>query len=210
MADSRQELSLPLLLRDRLDHALHTVMVAQAQRVGQNLALEGRCAEYALVGARVLAQLAGVECEAVAGGELLDCGDGRYLRLFPERRMRRIARDLSELKEFHCWIEVRRTSADGAPRIELVDFTSRHDREVALMYGVDYRRATPPDYLWCWRDEMPPPPAEAHAGRAGGERAWMWRDARCCELLRRYERRHDAIFALLAREVLLFLDGVAP
>lgn len=141
-----------------------------------------RCADYAIVGARVLSMLTGVRYRPVAGGEVMDFGGGNLFALCSTRERRRAARHLSQLARYHCWIEARHTDADGRARTEVIDFTMRHDARVASMVGMPFTgsRGT---YWWGWDDEHIVPaelrdhPAFAKQGRAGAGRN---ANAPCC------------------------------
>lgn len=199
------EFSMSQAGRDMIDAAVHGVLQSHIQRVGQDLARIERCIEYAVVGARVLERLTGLKYQAVCGGGVIDCGQGHYLVLYPERQLRRKARSLADINEFHCWIEARHALADWAGRLEVVDFTCRHDRVVAGMCGVPYERHDAQDYLWAWNDELAPLPVPLRQRLPPAAQGWLWRDERCSVLLQQYALLHCATFDLLSEEVLAVL-----
>src|SRR5450830_845812 len=129
------------LIRSWIDEALNFVMEKAAVEAGLKAGTLGRCADYAIVGARVLSRLSGHPYVAVSGGELIDCGGGRFIVLFPARSARRRARRLSDLKDYHCWIQSTHITPEGDARLEWIDFTIRHDGLVADMLGVSYLKS---------------------------------------------------------------------
>ncbi|WP_231602624.1 hypothetical protein [Herbaspirillum chlorophenolicum] len=199
-------LSMPIdpATRDLIDAALNTVMESAAADASLSMGTLGRCADYALVGARVLSLLLNRPYVAVSGGEIIDCGDGLYVVLFPSRDARRRARKLSDLKDYHCWIEALHSMPDGSHRLESIDFTARHDRLVADMFDIPYTRQDGRDYLWEWHDRIPEVPMQArHQLAANGRNGdWMWTDKNCLRLLRLYEEEHDSLLNTLAGKVL--------
>lgn len=205
------EMPVPPYLRDLIDSALNAVMEEAAVDAGLSAGTLGRCADYALVGARVLSALLGHPYVAVAGGEIIDCGGGMYVVLFPSRKARRHARKLSDLKDFHCWIQAEHISAQGSRRREWIDFTVRHDRQVAEVFDVPYCAAGQ-NYLWDWQDCIEPVPVavrpQLSANGNGGD--WMWCDAVCLRLLRKYEQEHAALLNRLADMVDTRSTSVAP
>ncbi len=131
----------PPILAAPIHAALHSVIDAVVHRsVSEATTKNGymRCADYAIVGARVLSMPTGARYRPVAGGEVLDFGDGKLFVLGSTRERRRAAKHLSQLARYHCWIEARHTDADGRARTEVIDFTMRHDAMVASMVGVPF------------------------------------------------------------------------
>ena len=190
-------------LRDLVDSALNTVIERAAAEARLAAGTLGRCGDYALVGARVLSVLLDRPYVAVAGGEIIDCGGGRYIVLFPSRKARRHARKLSDLKDYHCWIQAEHGLPQGGTRLEQVDFTVRHNRQVAGVFRVPYLAADQ-DYLWEWQDVIVPVPAEVRlqlsANGNGGD--WMWCDAVCMRLLHKYAQEHETLLQQLTADVL--------
>lgn len=202
----RPVLSVPVApdMRDLIDTALNTVMEQAAAEAGLSRGTLGRCADYALVGARVLSVLLDHPYEAMSGGEIIDCGSGLYVVLQPGREARRRARKLSDLRDYHCWIEACYPMPDGSRRRETIDFTMRHDRLVAEVFSLPYTREQPPSYLWEWQDQIAPVPQEAraHLSANGRNGAWMWADKDCQRLLKKYDADHQALLDRLAGQVL--------
>ncbi len=154
-----------------------------------------RCADYAIVGAQFLTLLTGVRYRPVAGGEVMDFGDGNLYVLCSTRERRRTAKHLSQLARYHCWIEARHTDADGRHRTEIVDFTMRHDAKVAAMLGMAFSGSDQP-YLWGWEDEHPvPAELRDHPAFAKQGLHWRWVERDCTELLRAYERERPSYFS---------------
>ncbi|MFJ9449427.1 MULTISPECIES: hypothetical protein [unclassified Herbaspirillum] len=192
------------VLRGLIDEALNAVMEEAAGNACLSLGTLGRCADYAIVGARVLSKLSDHPHVAVAGGEIIDCGNGMYIVLFPTRSARRHARKLSDLKDYHCWIQSVHATPDGKERLEWIDFTIRHDPLVAKMFGILYSNPRKGDYLWDWYDSVPEVPADIRPqlsvnGNCGD---WMWTDAICMRLLHKYEQEHDVLLNDLVARVL--------
>lgn len=190
-------------LRDLIDSALNTVMEHAAAEAALSAGTLGRCGDYALVGARVLSVLLGHPYVAVAGGEIIDCGGGRYIVLFPSRKARRHARKLSDLTDYHCWIQAEHGLPAGGVRREWIDFTVRHNRQVAGVFDVPYLAADQ-NYSWEWQDSIAPVPAavrpQLSANGNGGD--WMWREAVCMRLLRKYAQEHETLLNRLTADVL--------
>lgn len=191
-------------LRDMIDAALNAVMEDAATQAHLTMGTLGRCADYALVGARVLRLLLHRPYTALSGGEIIDCGDGLYVALHPGRQARRSARKLSELKDYHCWIEAQHPMPDGTVRRELIDFTARHDPLVASVYGLPFTRPHVSNYLWAWHEEIAPLPLAARAQLPPQNRSgdWMWADQNCLRLLKKYEQDHDGLLDHLTGQVL--------
>jgi hypothetical protein len=169
-----------------------------------------RCANYAIIGARLLALLTGLPYRPVAGGEVMDFGNGNLYVLCSTRERRRTAKHLSQLARYHCWIEARHTDADGRKRTEIVDFTLRHDAKVADMVGMAFVRAHQPSYIWGWEDEHAvPPELHDHPAFAKQGPRWRWVERECTALLRAYEReRPDYFGRQISRALNLLADRV--
>ena len=136
------------VLRHLIDGAVHRVVSDATTKDGYM-----RCAEYAIVGARVLTLLTQVAYRPFAGGEVMDFGDGVLYALCSTRERRRNAKHLSQLSRYHCWIEAKYAGADGASRTEVVDFTVRRDHIAAREMGLPFAR-THQRFLWTWEDEV--------------------------------------------------------
>jgi len=197
------EIPVPARLRTLIDESLNfTLEEIYADRF---MGAFGKCADYAIVGARVLSKLLDQPYVPVAGGEIIDCGDGMFIVLFPSRTSRRNARNLSELMEFHCWIQSFHAVPDRKPRLELVDFTVRHDRDSAHALNVGFTRQPEENYLWDWSEELDreiPPAVRDHPALRGRRKGWMWTDRACTRLLLKYEKENDAFFGKLTALVL--------
>lgn len=191
-------------MRDLIDDALNQVMEEAAGEARLSRGTLGRCADYALVGARVLRLLLKRPYVALSGGEIIDCGSGLYVALHPARHARRHARKLSELKDYHCWIEARHPMSDGSLRREIIDFTMRHDPLVATVCGLPFTRAEVRNYLWEWHEDIAPLPLAARAQLPPNSRSgdWMWTDHDCQRLLKRYEQDHAGLHDRLTGQVL--------
>ena len=123
---------IPLILRPVIDQAINETLEASAQKSSLPLGVVGRCADFAIVGARLLSKITGHPYRSVSGGAVVDCGNNTCMIINPSRRNRRDARFLSSLRDYHCWIESVYRMADGHARVEVVDFTLRHDAEYVL------------------------------------------------------------------------------
>ncbi|WP_293761266.1 hypothetical protein [uncultured Aquitalea sp.] len=192
-------------MRRDIDQALQGVM--ERTFLMRGISLIGRCADYALVGTRVLRAITGEPYQARAGGGVLDCGEGRYLLITPSRSALRKAMDLQDLDEYHCWIECRHPRPHGPWRTEHIDFTLRYDEAVAQLFGQPFVTEGREAFYWGFEDERPPLPLQLRnhslfQGRRGG---WLWSMPDCQRLLNKYAARHAALFDKLATEVLLDL-----
>lgn len=194
-------------LRALIDKAVHaTISHAYKGRRDDGF---GSCADYAIVGARVLSLLTEKPYRSVAGGELIDCGSGVVAVLTTDRRTRRSVKTLSELSRYHCWIECEHI-VNSKPRIELVDFTVRHDSLAARTLGLSYNRPEREPFLWCWRDELAQelsrPPLKDHPFVFAQRLTCpMWHQAELARLLRDCERGRPQYFAGLTSEVITTL-----
>jgi len=197
----------PSVLRSLIDQTINAILEEAASSSGLEAGPIGRCGDYAIVGARVLTLLTGHTYVAVSGGELIDCGSGRYVVLNPSRAARRAVRKLSELKEYHCWIQALHDDAPNRSRVEIVDFTARHDEQVANLLGVPFTRTAAPSYIWEWEDALGdvPDDARAHMNTTRKKLGWLWEDPSCTRLLHKYEKDYDALFGRLTALAILRL-----
>lgn len=197
----------PPVLRSLIDQTINSILEEAASSSGLEAGPIGRCGDYAIVGARVLTLLTRHPYVAVSGGELIDCGSGRYVVLNPSRTARRTARKLSEVREYHCWIQAQHEVAPNQTRLEIVDFTARHDEQVANMLGVPFTRTAAPSYLWDWEDAIGevPEDARAHMNTTRKKLDWLWEDANCTRLLHKYEKDYDVVFRRLTALAILRL-----
>lgn len=207
------DLSGTLVLRDLIDEALHFVITSNYPKTNQGL---GKCQVYAALGAKVISRILGRPFQAVAGGQITDFGGGMYAVSCPSRNERRKARCLEELSKYHCWIESVRTVPGQEGKIEIVDFTVRHDRLMAELLGHPYLIRHKRDYLWCWRDDLVMPNELMNHPELGGrkEKFWVWKDERCTLLLKENEEKHELHYEAMAGEVFRRLgdhiDNVFP
>ncbi|MBN3786161.1 hypothetical protein [Burkholderia sp. Ac-20353] len=200
------------ILNAPLDRALHPVIDEVVHRsVSEATTKDGymRCADYAIVGAQFLTLLTGVRYRPVAGGEVMDFGDGNLYVLCSTRERRRTATHLSQLARYHCWIEARHTHADGRVRTEIVDFTLRHDATVAAAVGMPFS-GVQRTYLWGWTDEHEvPAELRDHPAFAKQGPHWRWPERECTELLRAYERERPNYFGRqVSRAMNLLADQI--
>lgn len=197
----------PPVLRSLIDQTINAILEEAASSSGLEAGPIGRCGDYAIVGARVLTLLTRHPYVAVSGGELIDCGSGRYVVLNPSRAARRTACKLSELREYHCWIQSLHDDAPNRPRVEIVDFTARHDQQVANLLGVPFTRTGAPSYLWEWEEALGDVPDDARAqmNTTRKKLGWLWEDANCTRLLHKYEKDYDALFGRLTALTILRL-----
>ncbi|KVK90083.1 hypothetical protein [Burkholderia sp. MSMB1498] len=193
-----------LALRPVIDEVVHRSVSEATTKNGYM-----RCADYAIVGARVLTMLTGTRYRPVAGGEVMDFGDDTLFVLCSTRERRRAAKHLSQLARYHCWIEARHTDAAGLARTEVIDFTMRHDEIVASMVGMSFSRSHQA-YFWGWDDEHAvPAELRDHPAFAKQGPYWRWAERECTTLLRAYERERPGYFGRqVARALNLFADRV--
>lgn len=200
----------PPQVRTLIDEAIHST-ISKAYEAQTNDGF-GRCAAYAIVGARILSLLTEHPYEAVAGSEVIDCGIGGPILVSSDRRTRRAAKTLAELSKYHCWIETHHSQADGSIRDEVVDFTRRHDHLVAETLGVAFTREHDDLFLWEWCDELHDTFPEAfrhHPALKGKKRLWMCAENDCTRLLLHYEEVMPAQFGTLTSAALAdFADRV--
>lgn len=195
------DLPVPQLLRQAVDSAIQNVL----GRVYAGDAF-GRCATYSIVGAQVLSQVLARPYQPVSGGQVLDCGSGLYLVLYPTREARRRARQLVEMTEYHCWVEAQHP-VEGlpVPRVEVVDFTARHDAATAALFGVPFTRRHAPAYIWEWADVLArsfPDSLREHPDMRGRTPAWSWVDPQCTALLLDMWRTQPDYYDRLAHAVI--------
>lgn len=200
------------ILTAPVERALHPVIDEVVHRsVSEATTKDGymRCADYAIVGAQLLTLLTGVRYRPVAGGEMMDFGDGNLYALCSTRERRRTAKHLSQLARYHCWIEARHAGTEGDVRTEIVDFTMRHDALVAAEVGMPFS-GVKQTYLWGWTDEHKVP-AELHDHPAFAKQGphWRWPERECTELLRAYERERPSYFGRqVSRALNLLADQI--
>jgi hypothetical protein len=187
-------------LRPFIDAAIHAVLEEAARKAALRGGVAFRCADYALLGSRVLGKLTKHPYTPVAGKALIDCGAGRFLLFSAPRKARRQTSTLSEVLGYHCWIESLYPVAGGDSRLEIIDFTIRHDAAAALASKVPFSRRDDKPFLWDWSDVIKPPPQDLCRNMGAGKRAagWLWKDAASTRLLHKYEREYDATFERLA------------
>lgn len=203
-------------LRPLLDAAIHSVLEDAARKIGLRDGLTYRCADYAILGARVLEKLTKHPYTVAAGKAIVDCGAGRFLLYAPSRTVRRQRTTLRRMSGYHCWIESLYPLPGGQSRLEIIDFTKRHDAAAASEAAVPITRLDDKLFLWNWSDAIEPVPPQFRRNMGAGKRAagWLWKDAASTRLLRKYEREYNAMFEKLAwRSILRFCDlieGKAP
>ncbi|KVD80616.1 hypothetical protein WS62_26560 [Burkholderia sp. ABCPW 14] len=191
-------------LRPVIDEVVHRSVSEATTKDGYM-----RCADYAIVGARLLSMLTGARYRPVAGGEVMDFGEHNLFVLCSTRERRRAAKHLSQLARYHCWIEASHTDADGLARTEIVDFTMRHDAMVATMVGMSFARPHQA-YFWGWEDEHAvPAELRDHPAFAKQGPYWRWAERECTALLRAYERERPSYFGRqVSRALNLLADRI--
>src|SRR5581483_797511 len=187
-------------LRPFIDAAIHAVLEAAGRKAQLRDGVAFRCADYAILGARVLGKLTHHPYTAAAGKALIDCGAGRFLLFAPPRKTRRGTSTLNQVSGYHCWIESLHPVAGGDSRLEIIDFTIRHDAAAAVASSVPFTRVDDKPFLWDWSDVIEPPPPELCRKMGAGKRAagWLWKDAASTRLVRKYEQDYEALFERLA------------
>jgi hypothetical protein len=187
-------------LRPFIDAAIHAVLEEAGRKAQLRSGVAFRCADYAILGARVLGKLTQHPYTAAAGKALIDCGAGRFLLFAPPRKTRRGTSTLSQVLGYHCWIESLYPVAGGQSRLEIIDFTIRHDAAAAAASAVPFTRPDDKLFLWDWSDAIEPPPQELGRKLGAGKRAagWLWKDAASTRLVGKYELEYDAMFERLS------------
>ncbi|MBC3861047.1 hypothetical protein H8K32_02960 [Undibacterium jejuense] len=164
----------------------------------------GKCAEFAIVGARVLKILTNAPYKAVGGGQIMDCGDEQYVLITPTRNERRNARNLAEMKFYHCWVQLDAQSMSTGG-IEFVDFTLLYDRLTAHLLNKPYTLSNSAAYFWGDAKALDLPiPASLnnHPSLKERQSGWYWTDSICCRLLLKYENENAAYFSALTSKIL--------
>jgi hypothetical protein len=186
-------------LRPFIDAAIHAVLEDAANEADLRGGVAFRCADYAILGSRVLEKLTQHPYRAVAGKAIIDCGAGRFLLFSPPRKARRRTSTLSEVLGYHCWIESLYPVAGGDSRLEIIDFTIRHDAAAAAASAVPFSRVDEKLFLWDWSDVIEPPPQDLCRNMGAGKRAagWLWKDAASTRLVGNYEQEYDSTFERL-------------
>ena len=205
-ADLADDLSGALVLRDLIDEAIHFVVTQHYPRTNQGL---GKCQVYASLGAHVLRQIFGEPFLAVAGGQITDFGGGAYAVTFASRNERRQARTLEDLPDYHCWIQRVHRGNSRHERLEVVDFTLRHDPITAGLMGHHYLLHQARGYFWGWHDDLRIPPQIMDRLGSGlrHKKYLIWKDEHSTQLLRENEARFAGHYELMAGEVFRRMDG---
>ena len=194
----------PVIWRDMIDMALYEEM--EKKYLNRSLGAFGRCAEFAITGARVLRLLTGKkDYLAVGGGQIVDCGSGEYILISPTRGERRKAQNLADMKFYHCWIQREQLGSGHCLAMEYVDFTVRYDKATADILKRPYQRENPAPYSWgpAAAYDLPFPASLAdNPVLRGRQSGWLWRDPVCVRLLRKYENENDDYFSQMTSQVL--------
>ena len=177
----------------------------------------GRCADYAILGSRILNRLTAGGYHTVAGSEMLDCGEGKLLAISADRKSRRTATHLSQLSMFHCWIEAQHPVDAANFREEIIDFTVRHAHATARQLGVAYQLPPPAQpFQWIWRDALQlPDHLHGHPRLRNIDASLKTADTDCTRLLHAYEAENPIYFrqqeaVAMERLVSLINQLVAP
>ncbi|NDI86862.1 hypothetical protein [Undibacterium crateris] len=205
-------------MKDQIDAAISALMHHTYQHKTHGAAL--KCAEYAILGARLLSTLSKRPYFAVAGSQIVDFGDGRFELISPSRRERRNAKKLADIQSYHCWIECQQ-HADGSNHLEYIDFTSRYERQIAQLLKVSDANIAEENYLWERADALNYPIPDRflqHPSVIGRTQGWRWKDPLCTRLLTGYEQANEAYFRqqsaellqLLTRQIETFMQSQQP
>lgn len=187
-----------------IDKAINATLEAAASRARLPAGPVGRCADYAIVGAKLLTLLTNQPYRPVGGGGVVDCGQGRCIVLQPSRTSRRSARKLSQLNSYHCWIRASHFRDSDAFFEEIIDFTLRHDSLVAQQYGQPFLRTDTPAYLWqAFPGGIPTKKGVAiRPGDMPGEAETHWEIPEIVQLVAQYQRDYIALFESLAAQAM--------
>lgn len=204
-------LSFPVdeFIQKLIDASVHEII--SARYAHQAYGAFGKCAMYAIVGAQTLSMLTGAHCEAVCGGQILDCGGGQAIIINPEMQEISKAKNLSDIRMYHCWIQV---YLPDEPYFDplVVDFSTRYDPQSALLFGQKFAPELFRDFVWCRLGEFhqPIPDSVAYLYPLTKKiKTWLWRDARCEVLLKKFAQENAAQFTAIASAVLLnFADRI--
>ncbi|WP_124644508.1 MULTISPECIES: hypothetical protein [Aquitalea] len=193
----RLEIRILLALRGIIDVALHSsISHPPYGMLGDGF---GRCADYAILGSRILKRLTGGGYHTVAGSEMLNCHEGKRLSISADRKSRRTATHLSPLSMFHCWIEAQHLVGTPNIREEIIDFIIRHAHATANQLGISYTLAPPSQpFQWIWRDELRLPDHRCgHPRLRNTDASLKTADVDCTRLLHAYEVENPIYFSQL-------------
>ncbi|MBC3937129.1 hypothetical protein H8K47_17365 [Undibacterium sp. CY7W] len=192
-------------MKDQIDAAVSALMHQTYQHKTYGAAL--KCAEYAILGARLLTTLSKRPYFAVAGSQIVGFGNDQFELISPSRRERRNAKKLADIQSYHCWIECQQHE-DGSTHLEYIDFTSRYDRQIAQLLKVPDANIAEENYLWDRADTLDYPIPQRflqHPSVIGRSHGWRWKDPVCTRLLRAYEKNNEAYFRQQSAELLQLL-----
>jgi len=185
----------PQTWRDIIYSVIYEVMEDNYENVKRGAF--GKCAEFAIIGARVLKSLTNAPYKAVGGGQIMDCGDNEYVLITPTRNERRNAKNLSDMRFYHCWVQLADDACMPLGSIELVDFTLLYDRLTAQILNKPYTITQSTGYFWGDAKELDLPIPEIltkHPSLKERQSGWYWTDSICCKLLLKYEHENADYF----------------
>ena len=189
---------------DRIDGALYEVM--EEKYSGRRMGASLKCAEFAILGARVLRLMSGLAYLPVAGSQIVDFGNQQFTLISPTRTERRSAKNLSDIRQYHCWIQCKHpTPESNTERLELIDFTDRYADKIAAL--LDHSPISFPkrNYFWDWADAVDFPIPEnllSHPSVRPRKSGWRWMDNTCTRLLNKYESENEVYFSITTSQVL--------
>ena len=184
---------IPLEVRDLIDAAVHTAIYDAFHRYPDGL--ESRCAHYAIVGSKCLSRLTGESHIPVCGSQLIPVVSGGFYAIAPPPAAIEGADELSDLRNYHCWIE-----AAHGESVDVIDFTLRHNLAACQLLGIPLAQSTEEPYAWV---TMP----KALCGQCVPEKRFAYtsclaRDAQLTNLLWEFQFENNRVFDVLSDKAL--------
>lgn len=185
---------IPLEIRDLIDQSVHSVIHEAYHRYPDGL--ESRCSQYAIVGAKCLCRLTGESFLPVSGSQRIPLADGgTHCIRPPDNEIERAAR-LSEIRNYHCWIQ--RTHEDA---VEVIDFTLRNNDRACRTLGIASKATTAEPYAWVcipYEKMTSATPEDVYFYAS-----CLSMDAQLTELLWEFQFENDRIFEVLTNQAML-------
>ncbi len=188
-----EQFMIPLEVRDVIDAAVHSVIADAYQRYPNGL--ESRCAHYAIVGAKCLCRLTGDGFIPVSGSQRIPLVTGGSHTITPPQIDLDAAKQLSDLRNYHCWIEL-----PHAESIERVDFTLRHNKAACQVLGISLAQPCAETYAWARLPRQQigvAQPDERH-----GYVSCLSRDSQLTQLLWEFQFEYQQVFEVLTQQAM--------